>query len=367
MKSLFNWNESFLTRIESVDEQHKHLVSLINDLGEMVMSGDELDLEAFGSVRDGVLEYVGVHFRDEESMMREIGLDPRHIQKHEAAHKVFVTEAMTLSDTGSALSSEEGRELTNFLVHWLAYHILDVDQSMGRQVHAVQAGMSAEEAYEQESKSRLSSTEPLLQAMSGLFYMVSQRNRELRAFNRELEQRVKQRTLELEEANQRLHQLSTEDELTGLPNRRFAMLTLNQHLKEKKRYGGSLSILLLDADRFKQVNDRFGHAQGDALLRTLAGRLRESVRKSDIVCRLGGDEFLIICPQGGLSGALQVGRKVLAESRPFFTPDGEECWNGALSIGAAEAADDTARPDDLLHAADKALYESKRKGGAQVS
>jgi len=139
-------------------------------------------------------------------------------------------------------------------------------------------------------------------------------------------------------------------------------------LLEKARYHDEgLSVLMLDADHFKAVNDRFGHAQGDTLLRTLAERLRQSVRASDIVCRLGGDEFLIICPRGTREGALNVARLILETSQPCFTPDGVECWDGAISIGIAEAEGDLVKPEDLLGAADQALYASKHKKGGCVT
>jgi hemerythrin len=189
----------------------------------------------------------------------------------------------------------------------------------------------------------------------------------LRALNRELEQRVQQRTIDLEHANRQLQLLSTQDDLTGLPNRRFAILSLNQLWFETQRYGGALSVLMLDADRFKEVNDRFGHAAGDALLRDLAKRLRDAVRRSDIVCRLGGDEFLVICPRSSRLGAADVARKILADKRPCRTGDGVECWDGALSIGIAEVRGSMTRLEDLLQAADQALYTAKRQGGAQVA
>jgi len=91
------------------------------------------------------------------------------------------------------------------------------------------------------------------------------------------------------------------------------------------------------------------------------------VRTSDIVCRLGGDEFLVICPRSPREGAAQVARKILAARAPFCDEDGTECWNGALSIGIAEAGNGMATPENLLRAADEALYVAKRQGGAQLA
>jgi diguanylate cyclase (GGDEF)-like protein len=92
---------------------------------------------------------------------------------------------------------------------------------------------------------------------------------------------------------------------------------------------------MLDADHFKLVNDTYGPAAGDSLLQELAKRLRESVRRSDIVCRLGGDAFLVPRPQSPASGAVEVARKILALNQPFLTPEGDECWDGAQRNGGA--------------------------------
>lgn len=365
MVSLFSWNESFLTHLSSVDDQHRKLVGLINDLGELVMSTADVDQRRFEAVRNGILDFVQAHFSDEEQLMELVGLDPRHIEKHRTQHQAFVNEAVALGE-GEA-TPEGARTLTDYLVHWLAYHILDVDQSMARQIQAVRQGMSAAEAFEQESSRLSPGTEPLLAAMSGLFYTVSERNRELRALNRDLEARVRQRTQDLEHANQQLQMLSTQDDLTGLPNRRFAELSLRQLWRERQRYGEPLAVLMLDADHFKPVNDTFGHAQGDALIRELGARLRRSVRGSDVVCRIGGDEFLVICPRSPKEGATKVAEKILAESTPFHTPDGQVCWNGSVSLGVAEAEPDMATHEDLLQAADRALYAAKHAGGGRVA
>ena len=366
MPSLFQWNDTFLTHIDSVDEQHQRLVGLINQLGEMVMSGKDIDLQSFASVRDGILNYAIVHFGDEEALIRTAGLDPRYLQRQYSDHKAYIHEATLLGDKENTLSIEKIMGLENFLVHWLVRHILEVDHSMVRQIHAMREGKTPTEAFELENGLKNSSTEPLLSAMNGLFLVVSERNRELYTLNRGLEQRVEQRTMELEQANRKLQLQSTHDDLTGLPNRRFAMLSLDQLWKERQRYGEPLSLLLLDADHFKQVNDRFGHAKGDELLRIVAERLRQSVRASDIVHRLGGDEFLVICPRSDREGATVVASKILAESKPLQTTEGVECWDGSLSIGIAECNSTMDQYEDLLKAADQAMYLAKSKGGGCV-
>lgn len=367
MTSVFNWNDSFLTHIDSIDSQHRRLVMLINELSEMLMSADELDPAHFIDVRDQLFDYIHIHFADEEQIMSSADVDHRHVEHHLAAHRGFIADALKIGNFSDNLTSEEARELVDYLINWLAYHILDMDQEMTRQVHAILGGFTPNEAYQQEVTSKHDQAGPLLAAMKGLFYTVSERNRELKVLNQELELRIEQRTRELEQANRQLQLIATQDDLTRLPNRRYAMLTLHQLWQEKSRYHEPLAILLVDADHFKEVNDRFGHAQGDLLLKELASRLHLAIRASDIVCRLGGDEFLIICPRTGAAGASTLAKKLVASSKPFCMADGTACWSGSISVGIAEVNTDINTPEELLEAADQAMYQAKRRGRARVA
>lgn len=360
MSTLFTWNQKFLTHLDFIDNQHLRLVKLINDLGEMVTSVHDTSPTDLARIRDQIYDYTQTHFSDEEALMVQEKLDPRFIEQHHKAHEQFIAEALNLSKKDSELLSAQAKQLAESLVHWLAYHILGIDQSMARQINAIRQGTSPEQAYDNEQKQN-TDHEPLLEAMSGLFYVVTQRNRELRELNQTLESRIKQRTLQIEEANAKLETLASHDELTGLPNRRYAMLTLERLWLEYKRYGHVFSVLILDADYFKAVNDGFGHAQGDSLLKALSQRLTQQVRDSDLVCRMGGDEFLVICNHCGLEGAQAVAHKIMSSARPLTTPTGIQCWDGSVSIGVAETTDETTSIDDLLHTADSNMYIAKKQ------
>lgn len=366
MSPIFNWSKAFLTHLPSVDEQHLQLINLINDLAEQVSSAKVFEQQTFAATCDALLDYAGFHFGDEEFQMDKSRLDPRHLAYHRDQHQAFFNEVSRLSETSSA-SREEALMLVEYLFRWLAYHILDVDHSMARQLRAIRDGASPAQAFENDVRAQTSTAEPLLAALSALYHVVLNSNRKLDSLNRELEQQVRQRTIDLEVANRELQLLSTHDELTGLPNRRFANQSLDQLWMEFKRYRSQLSVLILDADHFKQVNDRFGHAEGDALLRILASRLRDSVRQCDIVCRLGGDEFMVICPRTSQSQATNLARNILAAKQSFHTADGVECWDGGISIGIAEAGEAMTRFDDLLRAADQALYTAKQQGGSRMA
>ena len=167
---------------------------------------------------------------------------------------------------------------------------------------------------------------------------------------------------ELEELLDQMHELARTDELTRLPNRRYLMEQILGHVRLRDRDAAPLSLLLLDLDDFKQVNDRYGHQTGDEALVDLARIVENVVRLSDIPGRWGGEEFLIICPNTDLHGACDLAgrlRKAVAE-HPF--------GNGlklTVSIGCAEHREGEA-PDHLIGRADRALYAAKDAGKNRV-
>lgn len=366
MTKVFNWNESFLVGISMVDDEHQKLVDLINDVGEVALTNQQPDSEKLKTACNAMLDYTRVHFRDEEAMIKSVGLAPEYVRYHQGLHKAFVDEAALLADRAGDLSPDETEQMLGYLVDWLAYHILGVDQGMARQVRAVQAGQDPDEVYQAEADDSQSGTEPLITALKGLFKTVSQRNLELRRLNNNLEQLVEERTAELEKANRKLQALAVHDELTGLPNRRFAMSLLGNLWDETQKHGFNFSVILLDADKFKLVNDTHGHGVGDDLLRSLAVALQESVRTDDTVCRLGGDEFLVICPQCPEEDAALVAEKILVVDKSYRNADHEVIWEGPVSIGFAQARASMIKPEDLLEAADQALYAAKRQGGCRA-
>jgi hypothetical protein len=149
--------------------------------------------------------------------------------------------------------------LQQFLVDWLAYHILGSDQDLARQIEAIDAGTSPDEAYRTRRRARDPATSTLLHSLDRLFHHVSERNRELMAWNQTLEARVAERTRELSLANQRLEQQAMTDVLTGLANRRHAMQCLQAEWPNPAEPGRSLACVMVDADGLKGVNDIHGH------------------------------------------------------------------------------------------------------------
>ena len=254
------------------------------------------------------------------------------------------------------------KQLLKFLTNWLAYHILGVDQDMARQLAAIQTGASAKDAYLAEETNRLQSTEPLLAALVCLFEQLSKQNQALLEMNKTLEMKVQERTQALTDANVQLEKIAMTDALTGLPNRRYAMGVLRQLWDTDYSPTSSLVCMMIDADGFKQINDNYGHESGDIVLQALVRELNHSVRNDDIVCRLGGDEFIIICTDTPLNGAMYLAklvRKVVAEMR---VKAGMGVWKGSISIGVAVRDQAMEGPDALLKAADDGVYMAKHDG-----
>lgn len=291
----FHWGAHFVTGLTEVDEQHHHLVDIINQFSSL-LAKNVIHAEDVDRLYNQLADYAIYHFQEEEKLMSEVKVDALLLNHQIEMHKGFMDEVTSIYASISPDKLDQASTFLKFLIHWLAYHILAEDQDMARQIKAIQSGMSPHEAYAKMEQERDSATAPLLEALNGLFEQVSIRNKELKQLNESLEEKVALRTKELSEANLHLEELSLTDVLTGLPNRRHAMRSLSSLWDEALQKGSSLVCMMIDADHFKEVNDAYGHDAGDGVLIELAKTLRHSLRNDDVVCRLGGDEFLIICP-----------------------------------------------------------------------
>ena len=179
--------------------------------------------------------------------------------------------------------------------------------------------------------------------------------------------KVKRLQDELLVKNATLARLSTVDQLTGLRSRRYVSEVLSIEFLRARRYGTPLSILMADLDRFKEVNDRFGHPGGDAVLQGVAELLLGSLRATDTAGRFGGEELLVVMPQIPAAGARVMADRwrTRVEGTAFRAPDGRVI-RAALSIGVAEFSEQLESADELVAAADKALYTAKQNGRNRV-
>jgi diguanylate cyclase (GGDEF)-like protein len=156
------------------------------------------------------------------------------------------------------------------------------------------------------------------------------------------------------------------DDLTGLAGRRHFMDELHRELDRARREERPLSVLMLDADHFKQLNDRHGHAAGDSVLAALAERLRRGTRSIDVVGRLGGEEMGVLLPGAGPTVAVMVAERIRRSVAAMHVPwVGDEALRLTVSVGAA-TWDRVLGAEQLLALADRALYAAKERGRDQV-
>jgi two-component system cell cycle response regulator len=171
---------------------------------------------------------------------------------------------------------------------------------------------------------------------------------------------------ELAVANRRLRQAALTDPLTGLPNRRYAMERLEQEWSAATRNQRTFSVMMVDIDRFRAVNDSFGHDAGDQVLRQVAMALRKAARSEDVICRLGGEEFLVVSPDTPLPAAIRLAERLRQAVCSAPAHAGAAGTPLSVSIGVAERGPNMLKPDELLKAADEVLFHAQRLGGNRI-
>ncbi|MCK7614533.1 sensor domain-containing diguanylate cyclase [Roseibium sediminicola] len=188
----------------------------------------------------------------------------------------------------------------------------------------------------------------------------------LRELNENLQAQVAERTQALNEANKKLEKLASEDPLTGLYNRRLFDIRLSEEFDRATRYRHDLAAAMLDLDHFKKINDRFGHAAGDEVLSKVGSFLKASARASDVVARVGGEEFCLLLPEGSKSGAMAFLERIRAEieALQFSTANGQ--FTVTCSIGLACLDSTTETEQTLIERADVALYQAKKTGRNRI-
>lgn len=219
--SFLNWSDYFVTGIDVVDQQHRRLVDLINAASPYLAVDGSMDPTEAARLLDELTEYAAFHFRTESGLMRQRGVDRRHVEHHDFAHGEFVAAVRKMREQFAAHRAITGREVLRFLADWLVFHVLGEDQAMARQIHAVDDGMAGAEAYDSVGGGhREPQQAAMTDALVGLYTELTQQNLQLQQFNAELAEardtverqrhslavEVGQRTSELEVANRELRE-----------------------------------------------------------------------------------------------------------------------------------------------------------------
>jgi diguanylate cyclase (GGDEF)-like protein len=201
----------------------------------------------------------------------------------------------------------------------------------------------------------------LMKSFTSMLTTIEQQAGEINTFATRLDAAYK----ELEVTNARLKETSFRDDVTGLYNRRFFSLRLEEEISRFRRFNHPVSVVLLDLDGFKNVNDEFGHAVGDETLREIAQILMKHSRGINVVSRYGGDEFVILLVETSKAGARLYADRIRQVVATFPFSHGKPI---TASFGVASLPDDeAANSEDLFRAADEALYAAKRAGKNQVA
>ena len=167
--------------------------------------------------------------------------------------------------------------------------------------------------------------------------------------------------------HEEIYRMSIQDGLTGVHNKRFFLEFMEREIAGCMRRGAPLSLIMVDIDHFKKINDTHGHLTGDAALKELCRRLKPRIRSSDLLARYGGEEFAVVLPDTPLEGAMQFAEslRALVAGEPFA--DGDIRIPCTISLGVAQMdASNAGPPDSLVKRADENLYEAKRSGRNRV-
>ncbi|NBX67361.1 MAG: diguanylate cyclase [Proteobacteria bacterium] len=195
---------------------------------------------------------------------------------------------------------------------------------------------------------------------------LSSKEKELSNLNRTLEEKVQERTNELKQANEKLHELVMTDSLTKVYARRAIFNRFNEEIDRASRYNRPLVAAMVDVDNFKSFNDHEGHVLGDEALKKIAQTFLTNLRKSDAVGRYGGEEFLIVLPETKIQSAKEIAERLRINiEKLVFQGQKEEAFL-TVSIGLAAYPDHGKSSEELLAAADHALYVAKQRGRNQI-
>jgi diguanylate cyclase (GGDEF)-like protein len=184
----------------------------------------------------------------------------------------------------------------------------------------------------------------------------------LSASNIELQAQLR----EIQQLHTQLHEQAMRDSLTGLYNRRYLNDMLEREVARARRETYPLSLVMIDLDHFKKVNDTYGHQAGDEVLKYFSGMLNERARAEDILCRYGGEEFLLLLPKMPLEVARERAEQWRSDFEALTVAVGEHRIQTTLSVGIAGYPDHGTTPDQLTQSADQALYLAKKDGRNRV-
>ena len=357
---IFPWTSNLETGIESIDEQHKKLVELLNSLTQHLVNHDDVMIS---EVFDELAAYANYHFDSEESVWEPYFKNDAWYKEHKGSHESFLPSVLEIKEKYSDKTLNEVIEIiVKYLIRWLAHHIIGDDKKMALVIHKVNSGMSFEEAKKATVNDIKGSSKVLIDTVLTMYDRLSSRTLEL------MKERNERKIAEvkLTEANKRLETLSITDQLTGLYNRRYFEEVFQKELNRAKRSQKFLTFIMLDIDHFKKLNDTYGHIEGDRALVNVADKLQQLCNRSgDYIFRMGGEEFGILITDSNEPVEQRFAEKLCRSIEALKIPNknSDVSRYTTISMGIASKVPQKSDTEDFfLITADAQLYEAKEMG-----
>jgi diguanylate cyclase (GGDEF)-like protein len=352
------------TQMSTVVETHNRKIDLItqtqmaahvrtDSLFRMVLASDPFERDAYFQE----FNHAGFLVGSGRNALRLMGFTPDEQRSFDAQTRLVNDIEAIQEQVIDLLNAERSSDAKRVLVQEAIPNQAAFNQRLAdmRNLYR-QANLSALQQVQQSHRRTFSYTLAFSIAAIALALLIAWRTLRKARLRSQL---ILDQMVELEHSRAALREEATHDSLTGLANRRLFYDRLHQAIRHAHRYGGKLGILYVDLDRFKDINDRFGHHVGDAVLTEVAKRLTSSIRGSDSAARLGGDEFVVLLEavQGRddcLAAARKIEQAVNADTN-FYGLD----LKVDASVGQALYPDDGTDEDALIRAADAAMYRVK--------
>jgi diguanylate cyclase (GGDEF)-like protein/putative nucleotidyltransferase with HDIG domain len=321
-------------------------MAVLNDVRVLLADSDPVSL----AVASNVLETAGI------AVVGKAGDPAQAIEMARLHHPTVAVVDVALGGMGAAVTAKRLRELPDQRIEIVALAGFNEANQLGEMVS------SGTGAYVIKGKpAELIAAVRAVSAGSGL--LSAEASRPVLEEIQNLYDRERARNGELELMVTQLQALSVTDWLTGLKNHGYFFDRLSEELERSRRYDRPLAVIMADLDDFKRINDSYGHAAGDAVLRAVGEVFRTQLREVDVACRVGGEEFGVIMPETDSDGAQMAAERLRLAAHEAAVPG---VGTVKLSLGVAVFPDDAAGRDELVAQADQALYVAKHEGKDMV-
>lgn len=361
---IFPWNENLMTGISQIDDEHKIIVNLINKLANDLTQDKEFEVE---DTFNELALYAEFHFKNEEKIWEKYLSGNELVLLHKKSHDSFLPEIIKLKEHHKDKTfTQMTEEILLFLIRWLAFHIVDEDKRLALILNSLNQGKHIDEAISDASDFRSNSTDNLIDTILAMYDNLS-----LKAISliRERKARIIAEN-ELLETNKKLEKLSITDQLTNLYNRRYFDEIFDRELKKSKRNKTIISLIIIDIDYFKRINDTYGHAFGDVVLKNIVTCLKKVCKRpNDFVFRVGGEEFTLLLTNEDTNCAISLISILQKSIRDLKIPNINSDISDYLSISGGLISlipyqEDSI--DSILKIADDRLYIAKQSGRNKI-